>query len=527
MLLITSAAYLDADFSAEFGALPPAFLPVGNRRLFEHQIKHCRLDDEPVFLTIPDDFIINEADQRILDSLDVSVLRVPVGETLGNSVLHALASITEVSPAISILHGDTLIYDLDRRVVNAYAVSYTVDNYTWHRVSKLDADGAIAVIEPLAENDHDPVLSGYFSFADTASLVKSIRAADGDFIQGIAQYALLHRAKPLHTGDWFDFGLMQTYHRSKSNITTQRAFNDLHISPRVVTKTSDKRLKMQNESHWFEQLPMPLRVYTPHWIGPVELNGKPGYQVEYLYLPSLSELFVFGRLPLRSWRNIMGSCEEFLHTASTETPLRHQRPDNRVLYGHKVQLRLQEYCTATELDINRSWMINGTAVPSLSSIAQHCIDTVDLTDSERSCVMHGDFCMSNILYDFRAQVVRVIDPRGSVADCPTIYGDQRYDVAKLCHSAIGHYDLIMAGRYQLMYPEPYSLSFSVLADKHHLQISAFCQSAGIADFDFIDDGICAIMITLFLSMLPLHNDDPARQQALLANALDLYRRFML
>ncbi|MEI9851640.1 MAG: hypothetical protein WDN24_13240 [Sphingomonas sp.] len=38
MLLIMSGAYLNSEFTAEFGRLPPSFLPVGNKRLFRWQL---------------------------------------------------------------------------------------------------------------------------------------------------------------------------------------------------------------------------------------------------------------------------------------------------------------------------------------------------------------------------------------------------------------------------------------------------------------------------------------------------------
>ena len=33
-----SAAYVDQDLKSEFGNIPPSLLPLGNRRLFQHQI---------------------------------------------------------------------------------------------------------------------------------------------------------------------------------------------------------------------------------------------------------------------------------------------------------------------------------------------------------------------------------------------------------------------------------------------------------------------------------------------------------
>ena len=34
MLLIMSAAYVDQELQSEFGLIPPAFLPVGNKPLY-------------------------------------------------------------------------------------------------------------------------------------------------------------------------------------------------------------------------------------------------------------------------------------------------------------------------------------------------------------------------------------------------------------------------------------------------------------------------------------------------------------
>lgn len=37
MILINSGAYVNPEFQAEFGEIPPCFLPVGNKKLIEFQ----------------------------------------------------------------------------------------------------------------------------------------------------------------------------------------------------------------------------------------------------------------------------------------------------------------------------------------------------------------------------------------------------------------------------------------------------------------------------------------------------------
>ena len=64
-----------------------------------------------------------------------------------------------------------------------------------------------------------------------------------------------------------------------------------------------------------------------------------------------------------------------------------------------------------------------------------------LAENVQGCIVHGDLCLSNILYDLRSRICKLLDPRGSFG-AAGIYGDPRYDVAKLYHSIYGLYDFI-------------------------------------------------------------------------------------
>ena len=62
--------------------------------------------------------------------------------------------------------------------------------------------------------------------------------------------------------------------------------------------------------------------------------------------------------------------------------------------------------------------------------------------------MHGDFCFNNILYETYTSTLKLIDPRGLFnTSNNSIYGDQKYDFAKLSHSAVHYYDYLIAGKY--------------------------------------------------------------------------------
>ena len=63
-------------------------------------------------------------------------------------------------------------------------------------------------------------------------------------------------------------------------------------------------------------------------------------------------------------------------------------------------------------------------------------------------LVHGDCCFSNILYGPDANIIRFIDPRGSFGP-KGIYGDIRYDVAKLYHSVDGTYEAFITDKFKV------------------------------------------------------------------------------
>ena len=102
-------------------------------------------------------------------------------------------------------------------------------------------------------------------------------------------------------------------------------------------------------------------------------------------------------------------------------------------------------------------------MPSIRDITEECVSTT-LNLPVVPAVVHGDLCFSNIMYDSRMNVIKVIDPRGlNNKQELTIYGNQTYDLAKLCHSLIGLYDFIIADEFELIKSENvgYKLIFNV------------------------------------------------------------------
>ena len=511
MILITSAAYVNPSLASEMGKLPPCMLPVQNKRLYMHQLSLFEGYDETVYLSLPISYDLAPYDRKQLSSSGVNVLTVPDNLSLGQSIIYCLNIIGRFDEPLYILHGDTLFRSITL-TPDSYVMAKAEDNYSWAEVDSLD----------------ETVYAGFFAFSSPKLLIKSITEQHNDFMKGVEYYDSVRPLTEVLSDSWMDFGLVNTYYRSISNLTTERAFNSMDIDRFSIRKSSQDINKMRAEANWILSLPKDLRHYAPA-IWDSGDDGKTGYyEMEYYYLTSLANLFVFCRHPQFVWTDILSACQIFIadvakYRPSSELEIQRIAHSNNELYQSKTLKRLTDYCSKAGVSMDHTWVVNGVTVPSLREIVQETGAMIANDKSEFVTLMHGDFCFSNILYDFKSKSIKVIDPRGVDNDGNmSIYGDLRYDVGKLAHSIVGLYDLIIAGMFTYSEQSPYDvkLEFDVTGSIKSTQEKF--KNLTFAGYSLDELNVYPILIHLFLSMLPLHSDNTERQKAMLANALRLY-----
>jgi hypothetical protein len=532
--LIMSAAYVGQELAAEFGYLPPSFLPVGTRRLYEYQRPRFPAQAN-VHLALPESFIASDTDRHRMMELGLAPLALPDGLSLGEAVVFALNLVGGTDQPVTILHGDTLVDGMPAAASDSIGVADACEAYSWAEAA-LDGDCIVGLetVHAGAERQKArPILCGVFAFAHGTALVRAMTRARGDFIQGLMLYGADHKLRVHAVTAWHDFGHVQTFFRSRRVLASARSFNTLRIDGRVARKSSADVAKMQAEAHWLAAVPPAIRIYAARLMQHgADAGSGSFYETEYAYLPTLAELFVFATFGRGTWARIMASCQEFLTAAASihdpaGTDARNMPATGdaalSALVLTKTEARLRQFADATGFPIDANMWLDGRPLPSLTAIAADLASHIELDAGRAACVMHGDFCFSNILYDSRVQRIRVIDPRGFVeAGRPSVYGDLRYDMAKLAHSVFGRYDQIIAGRYDIPPGDGVRFAISFEQAPHHAWLEEMLRGMAVDGVPMASRQIHAISISLFLSMLPLHAERPDRQRAFIANALRLY-----
>ena len=522
-LIITSAAFVEGELEAELGKLPPAFLPIGGKRLFERQYMEFTDRASRVILSLPETFSVDDLDNSLLSKLGIEVVFLPENLSLGSSIVFVINVTALCGQPIMLLHGDTLLTGINEITKDSLSVSLEPQlNYQWGRAKLNGCHTTLLLDDELSAPD--AVLTGFFVFSDSNRLIKCITRENGSFLRGLQTYGSENDFHAVYSENWFDFGHVGTYYRSRRSMATQRAFNSLQISPRVVTKASVDQTKILAEAKWFEEIPNDVRLHTPTYLGRQTVDGTHSYSLEYLYLPTLSDLFVFGRKPLIWWRKLFDAVDEVLTLmASHKAPGEILNKNVKDLYLEKTIARLEMYSKSTGFDINKECRIPGYKLPSVSKMVEISASAITKFNTADSTLIHGDFCFSNLFFDGRSSLIRMIDPRGLDAEGNfSLWGDPRYDLAKLYHSVIGMYDHIVAGRFELCTNSPYDLALYLPSAELTESIGDEFMNRTFAGSNAESSDSLPISILLFFAMLPLHCDDNKRQLALLANGLRLF-----
>lgn len=528
-VLILSAGCVARDLASVFGQLPSGMVPVNSKPAIGWIIDALLAQEFGRFL-VTTGFKRELLEQHLSRAYGSRgcVTYVPVDHALppGNAILEALPFV--VSDDVLIILGDTIVQQ-DLALEESFVLTSTqfTDPTKWC-LARTDARGHLV---ELVDKQDRPDTDGLAALIGVYYLrnVRALRDAAAALPRGsrheisalLERYRAVDAIRCIAGHGWVDIGHLDRYHEAKVRLARPRAFNVLeHDGVRgVITKRSRNAEKLRDELQWYRELPSDLQVLAPRVVAS-EAGDHPSITMEYYGYPTLAELFVHGAIHPTIWNEILRKVTDVVQLFRAH-PGPVTREDYRAMYVGKTRERIVR--AAAQHDGIRAY----TALPALVVNGRPCRNVSELLPFverradelyERSaatnCFLHGDLCFSNILYDTASGVVRVIDPRGRWGS--SMFGDLRYDLAKLRHSVVGKYDFILNDLFALR-ADAASVTLEVYASQQHEEIAAqfdalLGQQWNVEDIAFIEG-------LLFLSMIPLHTERRERQLAMFATGL--------
>ena len=174
--------------------------------------------------------------------------------------------------------------------------------------------------------------------------------------------------------------------------------------------------------------------------------------MELLSIPTLGDLFVSQRLNLGAWNDVVRSIS-CIQSCFAEKAVKNSLAPQlaRAVYLEKTRIASGGLHRAKPFRQALFRMSRCARSGPLSRVQQtlaRFVEQSGLLKIDELTPIHGDFCFSNLLYDCKVRLVKMIDPRGEFG-VPGIFGDRRYDLAKLAHSYAGGYDFIVADQFSV------------------------------------------------------------------------------
>lgn len=443
--------------------------------------------------------------------------------------LRAGLSCSKGEGPVRIILGDTLIRDPFSLPGDFVYVGPVDDSRRWC-LAEIVPSGRIVDYIDKQETASEPklALAGYYQLEHQDHLRVCVAdcVANGEReLSGVLRrYGALYPIHALPVAEWYDFGHIDHLVDARRRLIQPRHFNSLSINPilNTITKISDNDEKLRNEMDWYRAIPDELKVLTPRILRDEAVNGHLEVVEEYYGYPTLAELYVYGDLHVDSWLSILRHVLR-IHQEFCLYPGQLEQPAIESMYVEKTwhrldQLRDQDSSWRLLLD-HETIQYNGRTLRNINSLEEEIREKArGLVSAAPVRIIHGDFCFSNILFDVNNQIIRLIDPRGSFGE-KGIYGDARYDIAKLSHSVCGLYDYIVADMFELQQTGTKFVGRVCANGTPKVIAPTFDRLIAGLGYDRAD--IRFIEGLLFISMLPLHHGAPERQRMMFLTGLSL------
>lgn len=539
-LLIPSALLVPSDMRNKFGELPTALFPLGNKTMIERLYDKYKDIVDVIYIVVKrKQLLIN--DYINSKKLPIRIIELDELRDLGYTIQYGMEFILGQEPLIDYIYVNFADFLLDEHVpINNhnffyYASGMSTDEWTYFK----DNNGIITDILdkcPLSENHQISNFSGIFVglfgftnphyFLELLKQYSSVHSDMDTFYQAIFTYSQEYPFTILHSQNWFDVGHSDNYSKATTSVAA-RSFNSIEIDEQrgILKKRSENKEKLVNEIRWYLRIPNKLQYLLPRVYDYSLDLTDPYVSMEYYGYHTLHESLVFGDLPLVKWQAIFQKLLFAINDMGkfTVTGERIQfEAALRDIYLQKTFDRLDMMRNEPDFHsfFENTITINGKEYRSLNEylkiLPQLIEKLVVYTFTGQFNIIHGDLCFANILIEDTYDFIRVIDPRGKFGTFD-IYGDARYELAKLMHTLEGKYDFIIEDMFDI------DVIGNTIEYHVHKQIDNITNVFLDVFRESIDNiqAVRLIEATLFLSMIPLHSDYKQRQFAMLATGVML------
>ena len=319
-----------------------------------------------------------------------------------------------------------------------------------------------------------------------------------------------------------DIGKIGNFIQCVTGNFDSRYFNSLKGNEYTLVKSSADKKKIKAEYQFYHLLPEDMKFWFVMPFDYKESEKEASYTMERLHMTDLAIKWVHGSMDEAEFEELMDKYFYFFsHRHEKKCSKEEYRKISDELYVRKVRDRLERLKGLKEYKKIES-LLSSTGTSSVDDLADKYFSLKEKIEKkcsypEKLVIGHGDPCFANTLYNKSTKTLKFIDPRGALSE-EELWTNPYYDIAKLSHSVCGRYDFFNNALFDIRINEHFAPELELPFDNTpYMEI--FKRKLSESGFDYLSVRIYEA--SLFLSMLPLHMDNPLKVLGFILNVKQL------
>lgn len=301
-----------------------------------------------------------------------------------------------------------------------------------------------------------------------------------------------------------------------------RYFNSLKGNEYTIVKSSTNKKKIKAEYTFYHLLPEDMKYWFVIPFNYTEGEDRASYTMERLHMTDLAIKWVHGSMDEIEFEELMDKYFYFFTR-------RHEKPCDKdvyaavskSLYVDKVVERIEDLKQLPEYKKIES-LLSVSPEYSIDALVEKYFVLKNKIEAKHkypavSVIGHGDPCFANSMYNKSTKTLKFIDPKGALKE-EELWTNPYYDIAKLSHSVCGRYDFFNNALFDMKINDKFEYDLEIPFDNSKY-IEIFKRKVEENGFDYLTVRIYEA--SLFLSMLPLHIDNPHKVFGFILNVKNI------
>lgn len=319
-----------------------------------------------------------------------------------------------------------------------------------------------------------------------------------------------------------DIGIIGNFIQCITGNFDSRYFNSLKGNEYTIVKSSTNKKKIKSEYQFYHLLPEDMKFWFVMPFNYQEDDNVASYTMERLHMTDLAIKWVHGSMEEEEFEELMDKYFYFFKSRHSKACTKEEYDSiAKKLYIDKVVERIADLKSHPEYS-KMQMLLDASGEYSLDSLVDKYFRLKDKIEANNSyslesVIGHGDPCFANSMYNKSTKTLKFIDPKGALVE-EDLWTNPYYDIAKLSHSVCGRYDFFNNALYDIHIDTNFNYDLEIPFDNSKY-IDIFKRKVEENGFDY--PSVRLYEASLFLSMLPLHIDNPHKVFGFILNVKNI------